>query len=119
MADLWSQNGVYKIYTPSILIIFVFSCFDLICCIKWKLPCELERTTILKDVFTLLKSKSVVIFFCFTTIFGVLNSIMRTFLFWYIEDLAIATDYMGQIKLIEGLIVAAQTLCEVIFWFLS
>lgn len=38
----------------------------------------------------------------------------------YLEDLAIATGHMGQIKLIEGLIVASETLGgEVIFFSLS
>lgn len=38
----------------------------------------------------------------------------------YLEDLATVTGHMGQIKLIEGLIVAAETLGgEVIFFSLS
>jgi len=38
----------------------------------------------------------------------------------YLEDLAMTTGYMGQIKLIEGLIVAAETLGgEIIFFSLS
>lgn len=38
----------------------------------------------------------------------------------YLEDLAMATGYMGEIKLIEGLIVAAETLGgEIIFFSLS
>lgn len=38
----------------------------------------------------------------------------------YLEDLALATGYMNEIKLIEGLIVAAETLGgEVIFFSLS
>lgn len=38
----------------------------------------------------------------------------------YLEDLAVATGHMNEIKLIEGLIVAAETLGgEVIFFSLS
>lgn len=38
----------------------------------------------------------------------------------YLEDLAMMTGHMGEIKLIEGLIVAAQTLGgEIIFFSLS
>ncbi|XP_018392088.1 PREDICTED: major facilitator superfamily domain-containing protein 6-like [Cyphomyrmex costatus] len=120
MVDLWSYDKVYKNYIPSMLLMLVFTCIDLICCIKLELPFQSESTTILKDVFTLLKSKSIVIFLCFSAFIGILNSIMRNFLLWYVEDLSIMTGYMDRIKSIEGLIVAAQSFSgEVIFFFLS
>lgn len=77
--------------------------------------------TILKDVTKLLKLKPIIIFLCFATIAGILDSFMIYFLFWYLEDLAMAVwGDMHQIKLIEGLIVAAETLVgEVIFFSLS
>ncbi|KYN21864.1 Major facilitator superfamily domain-containing protein 6 [Trachymyrmex cornetzi] len=119
MIDFFSHDKVYKNYIPSMLLMIIFTCIDFICCIKLELPFQSQSTTILKDVFTLLKSKSIVIFLCFSGFFGVLNSIMRNFLLWYVEDLSIVT-YMDRIKLIEGLIVAAQAFSgEVIFFFLS
>lgn len=75
---------------------------------------------IAKDVWKLLKIKKITIFLIFATIAGIIDSYLIYFLFWYIEDLAEQTDFMSQIKLIEGLVIAAQTLGgEVIAFLLS
>ncbi|XP_011868136.1 PREDICTED: uncharacterized protein LOC105562158 isoform X4 [Vollenhovia emeryi] len=96
------------------------SCVALPHCDMESLPFESTSTTILKDVFTLLKSKSIIVSLCFVTFVGCLNSILSIFLFWYLEDLAIETGYMSNIKLIEGLIVAMQTFgSEILFFFIS
>ncbi|XP_011871570.1 PREDICTED: major facilitator superfamily domain-containing protein 6 [Vollenhovia emeryi] len=118
--DLWSQGEIYKTYTPAFFLVLAFTCIDLICCGKLELPLMSGSSSILKDVCMLLKLKPIVIFLCFATLAGILDSFMIYFLFWYLEDLAMATGYMGEIKLIEGLIVAAQTLGgEIIFFSLS
>ncbi|XP_077266793.1 major facilitator superfamily domain-containing protein 6-like [Temnothorax americanus] len=120
VVDLWSQNGIYKNYTPMLILALVFTCANLICCIKLDMPLEKGSTTILKDVFILLKSKSIVIFLCFVAFAGVLSVIKRNYLFWYLEDLAIGTGYMNKIKLIEGLVVTAETFGgEITFLFFS
>lgn len=118
--DLWSQGDIYKTYTPAFLLVLVFTSVDLICCRKLELPLMSGSSSIVKDIWTLLKLKPIVIFLCFATLAGILDSFMIYFLFWYLEDLAMATGYMSEIKLIEGLIVAAQTLGgEIIFFSLS
>ncbi|KAL6263024.1 hypothetical protein P5V15_005820 [Pogonomyrmex californicus] len=118
--DLWSHGEIYKIYTPAFLLVLAFTCIDLICCRKLELPPMSGSTSILKDVCTLLKLKPIIIFLCFATLAGTLDSFIIYFLFWYLEDLAMATGHMGEIKLIEGLIVAAETLGgEIIFFSLS
>ncbi|EFN78175.1 major facilitator superfamily domain-containing protein 6 [Harpegnathos saltator] len=118
--DLWSQGNIYKVYTPAFLLVFVFTCADLLCCRKLELPLTSRPTNILKDVLMLLRLKHIVIFLCFATFAGILDGFMIYFLLWYLEDLAMATGYMGEIKLIEGLIVAAETLGgEIIFFSLS
>ncbi|KYM81653.1 Major facilitator superfamily domain-containing protein 6, partial [Atta colombica] len=120
MIDFFSHDKIHKNYLSSMLLVIIFTCIDFICCIKLKLPFQSQSTTIMKDVFILLKSKTIVIFLCFSGFFGVFNIIMRNFLLWYVEDLSIATDYMDRMKLIEGLILAAQAFSgEVIFFFLS
>ncbi|EGI63269.1 Major facilitator superfamily domain-containing protein 6 [Acromyrmex echinatior] len=85
----------------------------------YNLPFQSQSTTILKDVFTLLKSKSIVMFLCFSGFFGILSTIMRNFLLWYIEDLAMATGYMKKVKLIEGLTLSSGLLGKVISYFMS
>ncbi|XP_076650977.1 major facilitator superfamily domain-containing protein 6 [Halictus rubicundus] len=118
--DYWSEGKMIKVYTPAFLLIFVFSFVDILCCRKVKLPIMAGSENILKDVFQLLRMKPIIIFLCFATIAGILDSFIIYFLFWYLEDLALATGHMSEIKFIEGLIVAAETLGgEVIFFSLS
>ncbi|XP_046599209.1 major facilitator superfamily domain-containing protein 6 isoform X1 [Neodiprion lecontei] len=117
--DAWSQ-GQTKVYTPAFILIFIFTCLDLACCVKLELPIMSKSENILNDVWKLLRHKPIAIFLCFATLAGILDSFVIYFLFWYVEDLAETTGDMGQIKLIEGLIVAAETLGgEVIFFSLS
>ncbi|XP_031773730.1 major facilitator superfamily domain-containing protein 6-A isoform X2 [Apis florea] len=118
--DYWSKGEIIKTYTPAFLLILIFTVIDLFCCKKLDLPLMTASTNILKDVIKLLKLKSIIIFLCFTTIAGILDSFIIYFLFWYLEDLAMTTNYMSKIKLIEGLIVAAETLGgEIIFFSFS
>ncbi|XP_076677986.1 major facilitator superfamily domain-containing protein 6 [Andrena cerasifolii] len=118
--DLWSKGELIKTYTPAFMLIFAFSLVDVLCCKKLDLPTMTGSESILKDVFQLLKLKPIIIFLCFATVAGIFDSFIVYFLFWYLEDLAKATDHMVQIKLIEGLIVAAETLGgEVIFFSFS
>ncbi|KAL6262571.1 hypothetical protein P5V15_005363 [Pogonomyrmex californicus] len=118
--DLWSQGKVYKDYTPAFIIMLVLFCFDLVCCKKLKLPQMLNSTNILKDVCAVLKLISIIIFLCFAILSGILESFTIFFLFWYVEDLAMVTGYMSEVKLIEGLIVAAAFLgSKIIFFFMA
>lgn len=32
--DLWSEGRAIKSYTPAFLLVFTFTCFDLLCCTK-------------------------------------------------------------------------------------
>ncbi|KAG7200607.1 hypothetical protein KM043_001165 [Ampulex compressa] len=120
LVDAWSNGEILKIYTPAFILVLAFTSVDLLCCKKLELPIMSGSESILKDVFQLLKLKPIFIFLCFATLAGILDSFLIYFLFWYLEDLAMATGYMGEIKLIEGLTVAAETLGgEVIFFSLS
>ncbi|XP_071581474.1 major facilitator superfamily domain-containing protein 6-like [Temnothorax nylanderi] len=114
--DTWSQGKTYTSYTPAFLLVFVFSCVDLICCRKLDLPRISTSTNILADVYALLKYKSFVVMLCFAAIVGALDGYMLYFLFLYEEDLAMKTGYMSKIKLIEGLTLAAGIFgCGIMF----
>ncbi|XP_011312345.1 major facilitator superfamily domain-containing protein 6 [Fopius arisanus] len=118
--DLVSKGHVVKSYTPAFLLVIIFTIIDAICCKKLELPIITGSKNIVKDVLKLLRTKVIAIFLVFATIAGILDSFVIYFLFWYLEDLAIQTNHMEQIKLIEGLIVAAETLGgEVVFFSLS
>lgn len=40
--DLWSNGEIYKTYTPAFILVFAFTCFDLICCKKLEVSHVLE-----------------------------------------------------------------------------
>ncbi|XP_014208100.1 major facilitator superfamily domain-containing protein 6-B [Copidosoma floridanum] len=118
--DWWSRADTVKSYTPAFILISVFTCIDLLCCSKLELPKMTSPESILKDVLGLLKVKPVAIFIFFATIVGIVDSFIIYFLFWYIEDLAMISGHMDDIKMIEGLTVFAETLGgEVLFFTLS
>ncbi|XP_023287706.1 major facilitator superfamily domain-containing protein 6 isoform X2 [Orussus abietinus] len=118
--DYVSQGESIKSYTPAFILVLAFTLIDLLCCSKLELPIMSRSDNIIGDVFKLVRMTPIAVFLCFATLAGILDSFLIYFLFWYIEDLAIATNYMNEIKLIEGLIVAAETLGgEVIFFTFS
>ncbi|KYN05807.1 PREDICTED: uncharacterized protein LOC108771338 [Cyphomyrmex costatus] len=116
--DLWSQEKVYKTYTPAFILVLVFICIDLICCRKLKLPLS-KSPNILTNVYAILKLVPIIIFLCTAMFAGIFESLMVNFLFWYIEDVAMATGYMKKIKLIEGLTLSTGLLGKVISYFMS
>ncbi|XP_063992327.1 major facilitator superfamily domain-containing protein 6-A isoform X1 [Diachasmimorpha longicaudata] len=118
--DLASKGHIVKSYTPAFLLVLIFTIVDVFCCTKLELPAVTGSKNIAKDVLKLLKTQVISIFLVFATVAGILDSFIIYFLFWYLEDLAIQTNHLDQIKLIEGLIVAAETLGgEVVFFSLS
>ncbi|XP_051168745.1 major facilitator superfamily domain-containing protein 6-A isoform X2 [Leptopilina boulardi] len=120
LIDMWSIDNDLKSYAPAFVLMFIFCIADLLCCVKLELPIISGTGSIVRDVFQLIKMKPIAIFLCFATIAGILDSFLIYFLFWYLEDLAAASNQIQHIKLIEGLIVAAETLgAEVIFFTLS
>ncbi|KAK0165199.1 hypothetical protein PV328_003736 [Microctonus aethiopoides] len=118
--DFFSPDNFIKSYTPTFILVMIFTLLDVISCKKLMLPTMSSSKTILKDVMKLLKNPTISIFLIFSAIAGIIDSYIIYFLFWYLEDLAIQTNYMHQIKLIEGLTVAAETLGgEVIIFLFS
>jgi len=118
--DQWSAGSPTKDYTPAFIIVLIFAIIDLFCCLQLRLPRIPRSENILKDVGKLLKHKQIVVFLTFATLAGIIDSFIIYFLFWYLEDLAQVTGDMDNIKLLEGITVAVETLVgEVIFFMLS
>lgn len=87
--------------------------------IKFKLPVIPAPKHICKDLKLVLNDKHVLTFITFAVLAGMLDALIIYFFFWYLEDLAMQTN-TPDVKLIEGLILAAETLgAEVIFFSLS
>lgn len=115
-----SSTGI-KTLTPPLFIMLIFGIFDLIS-IKWlELPkFTTEGESIAIKVMDLLRKKEILVFLCFATLAGILDSFIIYYLFWYIEELAEETDYMDSIKLIEACVVASECLGgEILFFLLS
>lgn len=104
--DLWSNGQIAKTYTPAFILVFAFCFIDVLCCRKLEVNCHSSNaimivftnynnlilfvqlpimttsSSILKDVFKLVKSTPIIIFLCFATLAGILDSFLIYFLFW-------------------------------------
>lgn len=115
--DLFSTDSSMKNYAPAFLMTLAFGLLDIFICTRLKLPKLPKSASIVGDVASLLNHRHIVIFLIFATLAGVCDSFIIYFMFWYLEDLAILSGSMAHVKLIEGLVIAAETLGgEVIFF---
>lgn len=120
LIDWWSGDSNVKDYTPAFVLVIFLTGIDLLCCSKLKLPKLPESENILKDVLKLVRQPHITAFLVFATFVGVCDSFIMNYLMWYLEDLALATRSMANIKFLEGLTIAAETLGgEVVFFPLS
>ncbi|KAJ3627703.1 hypothetical protein MTP99_015061 [Tenebrio molitor] len=117
MVDLVSAKSLK--YIPAFVTMTTCSIFDLFVCLKLELPVIPAPKHICKDLKLVLNDKHVLTFITFAVLAGMLDALIIYFFFWYLEDLAMQTN-TPDVKLIEGLILAAETLgAEVIFFSLS
>ncbi|KAF5299512.1 hypothetical protein FQR65_LT01095 [Abscondita terminalis] len=112
-------SGNQLTYTPALIVMLVCTAIDFFACIKLQIPVMQAPKNIFKNLKDLMSSCQIVTFIVYATLAGIVDSFVIYFLFWYLEDLALATD-TSNIKLLEGLTVAAETLgAEVIFFYIS
>ncbi|KAJ3666481.1 hypothetical protein Zmor_001922 [Zophobas morio] len=116
--DMFSKTSAN--YVPAFVIMTLFSILDLFVCAKFiELPVMEAPKNIFNDLKVLLTNVHVVTFITFTVLAGMLDGLIIYFLFWYLEDLAIETG-TTQVKLIEGLTLAAETIgAEALFFLIS
>lgn len=109
-----------KSLVPALVIMLFFSGLDLMS-VKWlKLPKLSGTDDILHDVKMLIKDGPIAIFLVFATLAGIFDSFIIYYMFWHLEEVATVTGHMGSIKLIEGIVVAAECLGgEIIFFLIS
>ncbi|XP_049763424.1 major facilitator superfamily domain-containing protein 6 [Schistocerca cancellata] len=118
--DWWSGDSGLKDYTPAFILVLTFAVIDLYFCTKLELPVIPRSESIFKDLKGLLRLKHILVFLMFATLAGIVDSFIIYFLFWYLEDLAMMGGGMNNMKLLEGLTIAAETLVgEVIFFSIS
>ncbi|XP_071447805.1 signal recognition particle subunit SRP72 [Hetaerina americana] len=123
IAMQWLSTGetVDKNYAPALVLAVIFGIIDLIVCgYHLQLPLMPRSNRILRDVGHLICRTEVATFLVFAAICGILDGFVIYYLFWYLEDLAVSTGKETSIKLLEGLVVAAETLIgETVFFYLS
>lgn len=115
------SSSAVEAIAPALIIMVIFGAFDIVS-IKWlKLPkFSSEGETIASKVMDLLRQKQILIFLCFATLAGILDSFIIYYMFWFVEEIAHETGYMDRIKLIEGCVVAAECLGgEILFFLIS
>ncbi|KAF5276051.1 hypothetical protein FQA39_LY00847 [Lamprigera yunnana] len=106
-------------YTPALIVMLICTTIDFFACLKLQIPIIQAPTKIFKSLKKLFSNSTTMVFMVYAMLAGIVDSFMVYFLFWYLEDLALQTDTTN-IKLLEGLTVAAQTLgAEVIFFYIS
>ncbi|XP_069964549.1 major facilitator superfamily domain-containing protein 6 [Bactrocera oleae] len=117
--NLWTTDAL-KSFTPALIVMMIFSGFDLLSVSKLKLPKLSSSESIFKDVWKLMSHPAIAVFLVFATIAGIIDSFIIYYMFWHVEEVAAETGFMSQIKLIEGCVVAAECLAgEVPFFFYS
>lgn len=76
--------------------------------------------SIVTEMKKLLKQRPIAVFLVFATIAGIIDSFIIYYMFWHLEEVAATGPYMSSIKLIEGLVVAAECLGgEILFFSIS
>ncbi|KAL7738579.1 hypothetical protein ACLKA6_006878 [Drosophila palustris] len=119
VVNLWTSDAI-KSFTPALIIMCAFSLLDVFSVSRLKMPKLGGSESIWTDVWQLVRQPPIVTFLVFATIAGIIDSFIIYFMFWHVEEVAAQTGYMPDIKLIEGLVVAAECLAgEVPFFFYS
>lgn len=113
-------SDVMSSIVPALLIMLFFSSLDVLT-INWlKLPVMTSANSIWDEVGKLLCQSKIVIFLVFATIAGIFDSFIIYYMFWHLENVAVISNHMGSIKLIEGCVVAAECLGgEILFFLIS
>ncbi|CAH0730557.1 unnamed protein product, partial [Brenthis ino] len=113
-------SGTYKDFTPAFIIAIVATAIDFGACRNLNLPSLTSPEDSGKALRDVLKVPRVVVFIIFAMVAGTFDSFIIYYMFWFLEELAEETGTTGKIKLIEGVVVAAQSFIgELLFFFFS
>ncbi|CAH2062423.1 unnamed protein product, partial [Iphiclides podalirius] len=113
-------SGTHKNFTPAFIVALVATAVDLYSCTALTLPSLSSPEDSGKALREVLRIPRVVVFIVFAVVAGTFDSFIIYYMFWFLEELAEETGCMGKIKLIEGVVVAAQSFIgELLFFFFS
>ncbi|XP_068625966.1 major facilitator superfamily domain-containing protein 6 [Battus philenor] len=113
-------SGTYKDFTPAFVVAIVATAIDLYSCRALTLPSLTSPEDSGKALRDVLRMPRVLIFIVFAVVAGTFDSFIIYYMFWFLEELAEQTGCKAKIKLIEGVVVAAQSFIgELLFFFFS
>ncbi|KAG6464837.1 hypothetical protein O3G_MSEX014757 [Manduca sexta] len=114
------SKGNYKDFTPAFVIAMAATAVDLYSCRALTLPSLSSPSDSGAALRALLRMPRVLMFIVFAVIAGTFDSFIIYYMFWFLEELAEETGSVGKIKLIEGVVTAAECLVgELLFFFFS
>ncbi|CAH1641975.1 unnamed protein product [Spodoptera littoralis] len=120
LIDSVSGGKEYKDFTPAFVVALIATSIDLYSCRALTLPSLSSPEDSGKALRDVLKIPKVIVFIIFAVVAGTFDSFIIYYMFWFLEELAEQTGHTGKIKLIEGVVVAAESLIgELLFFFFS
>lgn len=120
LIDSVSGGKEYKDFTPAFVVALIATAIDLYSCRALTLPSLSSPEDSGKALRDVLKIPKVIVFIIFAVVAGTFDSFIIYYMFWFLEELAEQTGHTGKIKLIEGVVVAAESLIgELLFFFFS
>ncbi|XP_052754961.1 major facilitator superfamily domain-containing protein 6 isoform X1 [Galleria mellonella] len=119
LVDLVSESDI-KNFTPAFIIAILATIVDLFSCRALNLPSLSSPEDSGKALREVLRIPRVMLFIVFAVIAGTFDSFIIYYMFWFLEEIAEETGYMAKIKLIEGVVIAAQSFIgELLFFYFS
>ncbi|XP_041989069.1 major facilitator superfamily domain-containing protein 6 [Aricia agestis] len=110
----------YKDFTPAFVIALVATVVDVASCRALTLPSLSSPADSGRALREVLRLPRVLVFITFAVVAGTFDSFIIYYMFWFLEELAEVTGSRAKIKLIEGVVVAAQSFVgELLFFFFS
>ncbi|KAL1122991.1 hypothetical protein AAG570_003315 [Ranatra chinensis] len=120
LIDKTSYGLDVKNYTPAYALAVGLMLLDVATCCKLKFPPLPKSESIVRSITSLVKQPAVLTFLIYAMLVGICDAAMIFYLLWYLEDLAKVTNQIENIKLLQGLTVACETLFgEVVFFYIS
>ncbi|KAL0852793.1 hypothetical protein ABMA27_012600 [Loxostege sticticalis] len=112
--------GEHKDFAPAFVLALAATAVDLYSCRALTLPSLSSPEDSGAALRQVLKMPRVLIFIVFAIVAGTFDSFIIYYMFWFLEELAESTGHTGQIKLIEGVVVAGQSFIgELLFFYFS
>ncbi|XP_067001445.2 major facilitator superfamily domain-containing protein 6 isoform X2 [Anabrus simplex] len=122
LVDEFSRGQTKKDYTSIFYLMLIMLVLDMLVSSRLKYSQTKLSSSIVKDVGKLVTEPHVVVFMLWIVTVGLCTGLLWQFLFWHLEDLALAEgcDMQYWVKTLEGLVMGVQCFGgELPFFFLS